>query len=95
MILALACYLVSPRATTPQEQWLSFYPWLGPVPRQVQAEEWDTDTTSHQGVIFTFFSTEEWRAKTIRSFGLENKDRDTAPPCPGIGRSSFTPSSPG
>ena len=82
MILALACYLVtwtSPRATTPQVQWQSFHPWLGPAPQQLQAEEWDSDTGSLQGVIFTFFSTEEWRAKAIRSFGLENKDRDTAP----------------
>ena len=81
MILALVAFFIwkpHPK-TTPQEQWQQFHLWLGPVPQQLQAEEWDTDTTSHQGVIFTFYSTEEWRTKTIRAFGLENKNRDTAP----------------
>ena len=82
LILALVAFLYiwkSPRESTPQEQWQQFHLWLGPVPQQLQAEEWDTDTTSHQGVIFTFYSTEEWRTKTNRAFGMENKNRDTAP----------------
>ncbi len=81
MILALVTFFIwkpHPK-TTPQEQWQQFHPWFGPVPHRLQAEEWPPGTDYHQGVIFTFYATEEWRAKTTRAFGLENKDRDTAP----------------
>ena len=65
--------------TTPQTQWSGFHPWFGPVPNQLQAEEWNRAADDRQGVIFTFYSTEDWRTKHIRAFGLADKDRDTAP----------------
>lgn len=82
MLLALVAFpfiLKATRDVTPQEQWNGFHPWFGPAPLQLQAEEWNHEASDRQGVIFTFCSTEEWRAKLIHTFGLADKDRETAP----------------
>ena len=85
MILALACYLVtwtSPRATTPQEQWQSFHPWLGPAPQQLQAEEWRRESDDMAGIIFTFRADDDWREQIVHHFALADKDRGAAPVLP-------------
>lgn len=82
MLLVFVAFPFIVKATqeiTPQAQWNGFHPWFGPVPHQLQAEKWNREADDYQGVIFTFYPTEEWRSKTIRAFGLESKDRDTAP----------------
>lgn len=82
MLLVFVAFPFIVKATqeiTPQTQWSGFHPWFGPVPNQLQAEEWNREADDRQGVIFTFYSTEDWRTKHIRAFGLADKDRDTAP----------------
>ena len=82
MLLVFVAFPFIVKATqeiTPQTQWSGFHPWFGPVPNQLQAEEWNRAADDRQGVIFTFYSTEDWRTKHIRAFGLADKDRDTAP----------------
>ena len=82
MLLVFVAFPFIVKATqeiTPQAQWNGFHPWFGPVPHQLQAEKWNRAADDRQGVIFTFYSTEEWRTKHTRAFGLADKDRDTAP----------------
>ena len=82
MVLSFVAFpfiLEATRDVTPQTQWNGFHPWFGPVPQQLQAEEWNLEADERQGIIFTFYSTEEWRAKHIRAFGLADKNRNTSP----------------
>ena len=79
VFVAFPFILKATRDVTPQAQWNGFHPWFGPAPLQLQAEEWNRAADDRQGVIFTFYSTEDWRTKHTRAFGLADKDRDTAP----------------
>ncbi len=79
IFMAFPFILKATQEVTPQTQWNGFHPWFGPAPQQLQAEEWNHEADSRTGVIFTFYATEEWKAKHIRAFGLADKNRNTSP----------------
>lgn len=97
MLLVFVAFPFIVKATqeiTPQTQWSGFHPWFGPVPHQLQAEEWNREADDRQGVIFTFTQPRNGAQNTPALSDWQIRTA-TQPPCPSIGRSNSTPSSPG
>ena len=82
MLLCLVAFPFIMKATeewTPRQQWSMFQSWIGPVPEQLQAEEWNRESDDRAGIIFTFRADDAWREKLVHHFALADKDRGAAP----------------
>ena len=82
MFLCLVAFPFIMKATeewTPRQQWSLFQSWIGPVPQQLQAEEWRRESDDRAGIIFTFRADDAWREQIIHHFALADKDRGAAP----------------
>ena len=82
MLLSLVAFPFIMKATeewTPRQQWSLFQSWIGPVPQQLQAEEWRRESDDMAGIIFTFRADDDWREQIVHHFALADKDRGAAP----------------
>ena len=96
MFLCLVAFPFIMKATeewTPRQQWSLFQSWIGPVPEQLQAEEWTRESDDRSGIIFTFRADDAWREKLIHHFALADKDRG-ATPLPAHWESQISPTQP-
>ena len=82
MMLCLVAFPFIMKATeewTPRQQWSLFQSWIGPVPQQLQAEEWRRESDDRAGIIFTFRADDDWREQIVHHFALADKDCGAAP----------------
>ena len=96
MFLCLVAFPFIMKATeewTTRQQWSLFQSWIGPVPQQLQAEEWRRESDDRAGIIFTFRADDDWREQIIHHFALADKDRGAAP-LPAHWESQISPTQP-
>ena len=82
MMLCLVAFPFIMKATeewTPRQHWSLFQSWIGPVPQQLQAEEWRRESDDRAGIIFTFRADDDWRERLVHHFALADKERGAAP----------------